>query len=172
MAVDWWKAVFKETKRTLVRRRPWRYGGEEGEGGNGSVVLVSLSRCGVVLAAVPSALFNHDGTTGAAYKARQIAHSLNLSSKTLFPVGYRLSNATQTMVPAPTRPHLLMASSPLRTYDRDLWSLPLWSTNRDPIQPTAQLQADVLAQFGRSVLLYTHFIHISKNAIDRIPRTT
>jgi hypothetical protein len=61
VAVDWWKAVFKETKRTLVRGRPWRYGGEEGEGSNSSVVLVSLSRRGVVLAAVPSALFHLNG---------------------------------------------------------------------------------------------------------------
>jgi hypothetical protein len=30
-----------------------------------------------------------------------------------------LSNATQTVVPAPTRPHLLMASSPLRMYHQE-----------------------------------------------------
>ena len=34
---------------------------------------------------------------------------------------YGLSNATQTVVPAPTRPYLLMASSPLRMYHQDLW---------------------------------------------------
>src|SRR2546423_5778582 len=32
VAVDWWKAVCKETKRALVRGRPWRYGRRGGQG--------------------------------------------------------------------------------------------------------------------------------------------
>jgi hypothetical protein len=72
---------------------------------------------------VPLEWLSTTGRLAQLTERRQVAHSL--SSKTLFPVGYQLSNATQTMVPAPPRPHLLMASSPLRTYDQDLWSLPL-----------------------------------------------
>jgi hypothetical protein len=100
-------------------------------GGRGQQWLCGLSfvvsmRSGIgsgPLRFVPLEWLSTTGRLAQLTERRQVAHSL--SSKTLFPVGYRLSNATQTMVPAPTRPHPLMASSPLRTYDRDLWSLPL-----------------------------------------------
>lgn len=47
----------------------------------------------------------------------------------------------------------------------------LWSTNWDPVQPTAQLQTDIMPQFSRSIFLYTYFIHILNDIIDIISRT-
>ena len=86
VAVDWWKAVFKETKRTLVRGRPWRYGGEEGD-----LSFVISMRSGIgsgPLRFVPLEWLSTTGRPARLTKRRQIAHSLNLSSNTLFPVGY------------------------------------------------------------------------------------
>jgi hypothetical protein len=152
-------------------------------GGRGQQWLCGLSfvvsmRSGIgsgPLRFVPLEWLSTTGRLAQLTERRQVAHSL--SSKTLFPVGYQLSNATQTMVPAPPRPHLLMASSPLRTYDQDLWSLPLkpLQSGQQTGTPSNQPPNFKLMYCPSSVdpfFLYTHFIHIPKNAIDGIPHTT
>src|SRR5437764_12367843 len=77
VAIDWWKAVCKETKRALVRGRPWRYGRRGGQGRQWlcSLGLFSLGLFVVSMQnGVGSGLLFHlngfpDGTPLAAYKA-------------------------------------------------------------------------------------------------------
>src|SRR5277367_1722546 len=96
IAVDRWKAVFKEIKRALVPGRSWRYRRRGGRGQRGRQWLCSLGlfnvsmRNGIVsgpLDFVPLKWLSTTGCLAQLTKCRHVAHSLNTSSKTLFPVG-------------------------------------------------------------------------------------
>src|SRR5436305_10865609 len=93
ITINRWKAVFKETKRALVPGRSWRYRSRRGQGGQWlcSLGLFDVSmRNGIVsgpLDFVPLKWLSTTERLAQLTKRRHIARSLNMSSKTLFPVG-------------------------------------------------------------------------------------